>query len=89
MRRCPRTSLRQFPDIKVERGVAYEVHDPWDKTNSGRVWESPTRDRRRQCFAWDYGIFYGGEENQGGIQIAARACRSIRRRISILRINGR
>jgi hypothetical protein len=55
-----------FPQIKVERGQASKYLIPWDKTNIsprlGLAWKF----RDKMVFRGGYGIFYGGEENQGG-----------------------
>jgi len=55
-----------FPQIKVERGQVDKYMIPWDKTNwsprIGFAWEAMDRSVIRA----GYGIFYGGEENQGG-----------------------
>ena len=55
-----------FPQIKVERGQVDNYMIPWDKTDwsprIGIAWEVMDRSVIRA----GYGIFYGGEENQGG-----------------------
>jgi hypothetical protein len=55
-----------FPQIKVERGQVDSYMIPWDKTDwsprIGIAWEVMDRSVIRA----GYGIFYGGEENQGG-----------------------
>ena len=55
-----------FPNVKVSVGQVSKYLIPWDKTNIGpRIgiaynWKSKT------VFRLGYGIFYGGEEQQGG-----------------------
>jgi len=55
-----------FPQIKVERGQVDKYMIPWDMTDwsprIGFAWEAMNRTVARA----GYGIFYGGEENQGG-----------------------
>jgi hypothetical protein len=55
-----------FPQIKVERGQVDKYLIPWDKTDwsprIGFAWEAMDKTVVRA----GYGIFYGGEENQGG-----------------------
>ena len=56
----------QYPQITVERGQVDKYLIPWDKTDwsprIGLAWEAVDRTVVRA----GYGIFYGGEENQGG-----------------------
>ncbi len=62
----PSNFAQAFPDIKVERGVADKYLIPWDKTNIGPrigvAYQLGTKSVVRASF----GMFYGGEENQGG-----------------------
>ncbi|MGH9660726.1 MAG: TonB-dependent receptor domain-containing protein, partial [Bryobacteraceae bacterium] len=62
----PPNFARLFPLVKVERGVASKYLIDFDKTNIaprlGFVWEP----MKRTVLRAGYGIFYGGEENQGG-----------------------
>ncbi|HEV8131180.1 MAG TPA: carboxypeptidase regulatory-like domain-containing protein [Acidobacteriota bacterium] len=55
-----------FPQIKVERGVASKYLIPWDKKDFsprlGIAWKM----QEKTVVRAGYGIFYGGEENQGG-----------------------
>lgn len=62
----PPNFAQSFPAIKVDRGNASKYLIPWDKTNIG-----PRIGVAYQIFAktvlrGGYGLFYGGEENQGG-----------------------
>ncbi|MFN3324773.1 MAG: TonB-dependent receptor domain-containing protein [Bryobacteraceae bacterium] len=54
------------PNVAVERGVASKYLVPWDTTNFapriGISWQPISRTVVRA----GYGMFYGGEENQGG-----------------------
>jgi hypothetical protein len=62
----PPNFATQFPQIKVERGVASKYLIDWDKTNFsprlGLAWKFMNKSVARL----GYGMFYGGEENQGG-----------------------
>ena len=55
-----------FPNVRVSRGEVDKYMIPWDKTNvAPRIglaynWKANT------VFRLSYGMFYGGEENQGG-----------------------
>ncbi len=55
-----------FPAVKVERGQVSKYLIPWDKTcvapRIGLAWSVQPRTVVRA----GYGIFYGGEENEGG-----------------------
>jgi hypothetical protein len=55
-----------FPQVAVERGVVDKYLIKWDKTNIaprfGIAWEA----LNRMVIRAGYGMFYGGEENQGG-----------------------
>ncbi|MCW5982078.1 MAG: TonB-dependent receptor [Bryobacteraceae bacterium] len=55
-----------YPQIVVERGVVDKYMIPWDKNNFspriGLAWQAVSRTVIRA----GYGIFYGGEENEGG-----------------------
>ncbi len=62
----PPNFATQYAQVKVERGIASKYMIPWDKTNIaprvGIAWEA----RRGTVIRAAYGMFYGGEENQGG-----------------------
>jgi hypothetical protein len=62
----PPNFARDFPAIRVERGIASKYLIDWDKTDwsprIGVAWEAMDKTVLRA----GYGIFYGGEENQGG-----------------------
>ena len=55
-----------FPTVKVERGQVSKYLIPWDKSSIapriGLAWTAQARTVVRA----GYGIFYGGEENEGG-----------------------
>jgi hypothetical protein len=55
-----------FPNVKVSRGEVGQYLIPWDKTSWGpRIGFAYTLTPKTVVRA-GYGIFYGGEENQGG-----------------------
>ncbi len=62
----PPNFATSFPDITVERGLVSKYLIPWDKTNVGPRIGIAYRPFDRSVFRIGYGIFYGGEENQGG-----------------------
>ena len=55
-----------FPQVKVERGVAPSTLIPWDKTSWGPRIGIAYNAFSKTVIRAGYGIFYGGEENQGG-----------------------
>jgi hypothetical protein len=55
-----------FPQIKVDRGNADKYLIPWDKTNWGPRIGIAYQIFTRTVLRGGYGLFYGGEENQGG-----------------------
>ncbi len=62
----PPNFATQFPNVAVERGVVDKYMIEWDKNNFspriGIAWSAANRLVLRA----GYGIFYGGEENEGG-----------------------
>ncbi|MCC6537293.1 MAG: TonB-dependent receptor [Bryobacterales bacterium] len=55
-----------FPNVKVSRGQVGKHLIPWDKTSIGpRIGMAYSVDPKT-VLRLGYGIFYGGEENQGG-----------------------
>lgn len=62
----PGNFAQSFPDVTVQRGIAGKHLIPWDKTNVapriGVAYQMFTKTVIRAGF----GLFYGGEENQGG-----------------------
>jgi hypothetical protein len=55
-----------FPQIKVERGIADKYMIPWDKTDWGPRIGIAYQMFTKTVVRGGYGLFYGGEENQGG-----------------------
>jgi hypothetical protein len=55
-----------FPNVKVSRGEVDKYLIPWDKTNFAPRIGLAYSWRDSTVFRLGYGIFYGGEENQGG-----------------------
>ena len=55
-----------FPNVRVSRGEVDKYLIPWDKTNFGPRVGLAYNWRENTVFRLGYGIFYGGEENQGG-----------------------
>lgn len=55
-----------FPQVKVERGIASKYLIPWDKTNLAPRIGFSYNVLDKTVIRAGYGIFYGGEENQGG-----------------------
>jgi hypothetical protein len=55
-----------FPQIRVDRGNASSQLIPWDKTNVGPRIGVAYQLMTRTVIRAGYGLFYGGEENQGG-----------------------
>ena len=62
----PPNFATDFPQVQVERGQVDKYLIPWDKKNIsprfGIAWQAMNKTVIRA----GYGIFYGGEENQGG-----------------------
>ena len=55
-----------FPTVKVIRGQAASTLIPWDKTNFGPRIGLAYKAFDKTVFRLGFGMFYGGEENQGG-----------------------
>jgi hypothetical protein len=55
-----------FPNVKVSRGDVDSYLIPWDKTNIAPRIGIAYSFKDKTVFRIGYGIFYGGEENQGG-----------------------
>ena len=55
-----------FPNVKVSRGEVSKELIPWDKWDFGPRFGLAYTVREKTVARLGYGIFYGGEENQGG-----------------------
>jgi len=55
-----------FPNVKVSRGEVSKYLIPWDKMDFGPRVGLAYNWRSKTVFRLGYGVFYGGEENQGG-----------------------
>ncbi len=55
-----------FPTVKVSRGEVDKYLIPWDKWDIGPRIGIAYNVREKTVLRLGYGIFYGGEENQGG-----------------------
>jgi hypothetical protein len=55
-----------FPNVQVSRGKVDQYMIPWDKYNWGPRVGIAYNLRQKTVIRAAYGIFYGGEENQGG-----------------------
>ena len=55
-----------FPNVKVARGQVSKYLIPWDKKDFGPRIGVAYNWHEKTVFRLGYGIFYGGEENQGG-----------------------
>jgi hypothetical protein len=62
----PNGFTTQFPQVKVSRGETSGYMIPWDKTNIGPRIGLAYNVRPKTVVRLSYGIYYGGEENQGG-----------------------
>jgi hypothetical protein len=55
-----------FPNVKVSRGVVNQYMIPWDKTDFGPRLGFAYNIQSKTVIRGYFGMFYGGEENQGG-----------------------
>lgn len=62
----PPNFATSFPNVKVSRGEVDKYLIPWDKTNVAPRIGLAYNIQSRTVVRAGYGIFYGGEENQGG-----------------------
>jgi hypothetical protein len=62
----PVNFAQSFPTIKVVRGEADKYLIPWDKTDWGPRIGIAYQMFTKTVIRAGYGLFYGGEENQGG-----------------------
>ncbi len=62
----PGNFAQAFPEIKVDRGNVDKYLIPWDKTNWGPRIGIAYQMLSKTVVRAGYGLFYGGEENQGG-----------------------
>jgi hypothetical protein len=61
-----RTFPALFPSVKVSRGVVDQYLVPWDRMDIGPRIGFAWNIREKTVIRAAYGIFYGGEEQQGG-----------------------
>lgn len=62
----PTNFATAFPNVKVSRGEVDKYLIPWDKWDFGPRIGLAYNWRQKTVVRLGYGIFYGGEENQGG-----------------------
>lgn len=62
----PSNFATSFPNITVQRGQADKYLIPWDKTNVGPRIGIAYQMFTKTVLRGSFGLFYGGEENQGG-----------------------
>ncbi|MBZ2185081.1 MAG: carboxypeptidase regulatory-like domain-containing protein [Bryobacter sp.] len=62
----PSNFAQAFPLIRVQRGQVGKHLIPWDKTNIGPRIGVAYQMFTKTVLRGGYGLFYGGEENQGG-----------------------
>jgi hypothetical protein len=62
----PPNFAAQFPNVKVSRGEVSNYLIPWDKWDFGPRIGAAYQLTAKTVIRAGYGIFYGGEENQGG-----------------------
>jgi len=64
--RLPSNFPTAFPNVKVSRGEVDKYLIPWDKTNIAPRIGIAYNWREKTVIRLAYGMFFGGEENQGG-----------------------
>jgi hypothetical protein len=62
----PPNFAASFPNVAVSRGQVSQYLVPWDKTDFGPRIGIAYQVAEKTVIRAGYGIFYGGEENQGG-----------------------
>ena len=62
----PPNFATSFPNVKVDRGSVSSYLIPWDKFDIGPRIGAAYAVNAKTVLRVGYGIFYGGEENQGG-----------------------
>jgi len=62
----PPNFAASFPNVKVDRGSVSSYLIPWDKFDFGPRLGAAYAMNSKTVLRVGYGIFYGGEENQGG-----------------------
>jgi hypothetical protein len=62
----PASFATSFPNVNVNRGGVDQYLIPWDKTNVGPRFGIAYNIFPKTVIRTSYGIFYSGEENQGG-----------------------
>lgn len=62
----PPNFATQFPQVKVSRGEIASTLIPWDRTDFGPRVGLAYNVMAKAVIRAGYGVFYGGEENQGG-----------------------
>jgi hypothetical protein len=62
----PPNFATDFANVKVSRGQVDKYLIPWDKTNFAPRIGLAYNWKQKTVFRIGYGMFYGGEENQGG-----------------------
>ena len=62
----PPNFVTAFPNVRVSRGEVDKYLIPWDKWDFGPRIGIAYNFRSKTVFRVGWGIFYGGEENQGG-----------------------
>ena len=62
----PPNFATSFPNVKVDRGSVSSYLIPWDKLDIGPRIGAAYQLNNKTVIRLGFGIFYGGEENQGG-----------------------